>query len=186
MGIVALLWRMSTPGESILHPSVEAEARAWSVPAAIAVGAAAGLAAVAVSELLTRLTRLGRSLSELLSESIGPLGRADAWLLACASGLAEEMFFRGALQPKVGLVAASLLFGAAHFLPRRELVLWSFFAVLIGLGLGMLYEWTGQLAAPIAAHVLVNGINLPRLAARHAARAERVGRDGSEDRSGDG
>src|SRR5690606_34698391 len=64
MGIVALLWRMSTPGESILHPSVEAEARAWSVPAAIAVGAAAGLAAVAVSELLTRLTRLGRSLSE--------------------------------------------------------------------------------------------------------------------------
>lgn len=170
MGIVALLWRMSTPGESILHPSVEAEARAWRLPAAIGVGAAAGLLAVGVSEALTRWTRLGRDLSELLAESIGPLGRADAWLLAFASGLAEEMFFRGALQPKVGLVVASLLFGAAHFLPRRELVLWSLFAVLIGLGLGGLFEWTGQLAAPIAAHVLVNGINLPRLAARHAAR----------------
>lgn len=177
MGIVALLWRMSSPGESILHPSVEAEARAWPLMAAVGVGALAGLLAVGVSELLTRWTRLGRDLSDLLAESIGPLGRADAWLLAFASGLAEEMFFRGALQAKAGLVVASLLFGAAHFLPRRELVLWSFFAVLIGFGLGGLYLWTGQLAAPIAAHVLVNGINLPRLAARHAARA-------GEERSG--
>lgn len=168
MGVAALLWRMSTPGDSILHPSLDAEARAWSVPAAIGVGLAAGLLAIGLSEALTRWTALGRALSDLLAESIGPLGRGDAWLLAFASGLAEEMFFRGALQAKVGLVGASLLFGAAHFLPRRELVLWSVFAVAMGLGLGGLYEWTGQLAAPIAAHVLVNGINLPRLAARQA------------------
>ncbi len=166
MGIAALLWRMATPGESILHPSAEAAARAWSLSAALGVGVAAGLAAIGVSEVLTRWTTLGRALSDLLAESIGPLDRPNAWLLALASGLAEEMFFRGALQPQVGLVAASLLFGAAHFMPRRELVLWSVFAVGIGLGLGALYEWTGQLAAPVAAHVLVNGINLPRLAAR--------------------
>ncbi|MEZ4334082.1 MAG: CPBP family intramembrane glutamic endopeptidase [Myxococcota bacterium] len=172
MGIVALLWRMSSPGESILHPSIEAEARAWPLAAAVGVGGLAGLLVVGVSELLTRWTRLGRDLSDLLAESIGPLGRADAWLLAFASGLAEEMFFRGALQAKAGLVVASVCFGAAHFLPRRELVLWSVFAVLIGFGLGGLYLWTGQLAAPIAAHVLVNGINLPRLAARHAAGAD--------------
>ena len=169
MGIAALLWRMGTPGDSILHPSIEAATRAWSFPAALGVGVLAGLFAVAVSEGLTRWTNLGRALSDLLAESIGPLGRGDAWLLALASGLAEEMFFRGAIQAKVGIVWASLAFGAAHFMPRRELVLWSAYAVVMGFGLGGLYDWTGQLAAPVAAHVVVNGNNLRRLAARPSA-----------------
>jgi membrane protease YdiL (CAAX protease family) len=81
------------------------------------------------------------------------------------------MLFRGALQPAVGLVWASLIFGACHFLPRRELVAWSLFAALMGFAFGALYEWTGQLAAPIAAHALINGVNLPRLARRFERRA---------------
>lgn len=178
MGIAALLWRMATPGDSILHPSPDAAARAWSMPAAFGVGLLAGLAALAVSEALTRWTALGKALSRLLAESIGPLDRANAWLLAVASGLAEEMFFRGALQPKVGIVLASVLFGAAHFLPRRELALWSVYAIGIGLGLGALYEWTGQLVAPVAAHVLVNGVNLPRLAAGAKGPGSVAERDG--------
>jgi len=181
MGVAALLWRMGslfgTPGDSILHPSIAAAATAWSLPAALGAGVAAGLLAVAISEGLTRWTKLGRALSDLLAETIGPLGRADAWLLALASGLAEEMFFRGAVQPKLGIVWASLLFGAAHFMPRRELVLWSGYAALMGLGLGWLYDRTGQLAAPIAAHVVVNAINLPRLAARSVAQGDRVDLD---------
>jgi membrane protease YdiL (CAAX protease family) len=169
---------MWTPGDSILHPSPEAAARAWSVPAALGAGLAAGLVALAISEALTRWTALGKALSDLLAESLGPLDRANAWLLALASGLAEEMFFRGALQPKVGIVGASILFGAAHFLPRRELALWSVYAIGIGLGLGALYEWTGQLVAPVAAHVLVNGINLPRLAGRAKRPGSVAERDG--------
>lgn len=177
MGIAALLWRMSTPGDSILYPSVAAAAEAWSLPAAMAAGIAAGLASIALSEALTRWTKLGDALANLLAESLGPLDRSNAWLLALASGLAEEMFFRGALQAEVGIVWASLIFGAAHFLPRRELALWSAYAVAMGFGLGALYDWTGQLAAPIAAHVLVNGINLPRLAARLPAKGDRVDLD---------
>jgi membrane protease YdiL (CAAX protease family) len=178
MGIAALVWRMWTPGDSILHPSPAAAARAWSVPAALGAGLAAGLVALAISEALTRWTALGQALSDLLAESLGPLDRANAWLLALASGLAEEMFFRGALQPKVGILGASILFGAAHFLPRRELALWSVYAIGIGLGLGALYEWTGQLVAPVAAHVLVNGINLPRLAGRAKRPGSVAERDG--------
>ncbi len=169
MGIAALIWRMWTPGDSILHPSPEAAARAWSWPAALAAGVALGLAVVALSEALTRWTTLGRALSDLLAESIGPLDRPHAWLLAFASGLAEEMFFRGAMQAKLGIVWASVFFGAAHFLPRRELALWSVFALSIGFAFGGLYEATGHLLAPVAAHMVVNGINLPRLAARRAA-----------------
>ena len=168
LGCVALLWRMSTPGQSIFHPA-SAQAPIMGLLAAGSAGAVLGLLAVGLSELMTRHTRLGESLADLLGEGLAGIGRADALLLALASGVAEEMFFRGALQPAVGLVWASLAFGACHFLPRRELALWAVFAVAMGFGLGWLFEWTGQLVAPIAAHVVINAINLPRLAERSRA-----------------
>ena len=80
------------------------------------------------------------------------------------------MLFRGALQPAVGIVWASLIFGACHFLPRKELMLWSVYAVAMGFAFGLLYEWTGHLMAPVTAHALVNGVNLPRLARRYEER----------------
>jgi CAAX protease family protein len=167
MGCVALIWRMAAPGQSILYPSASAENDAWGLFSALGAGLLVGLVAVGVSEVLTRATALGEGLADLLGESLAGLRAADAVLLALASGLAEEMLFRGALQPAVGIVWASLIFGACHFLPRRELALWSGYAVLMGFAFGTLFEWTGNLMAPVAAHALVNGINLPRLARRY-------------------
>jgi membrane protease YdiL (CAAX protease family) len=166
MGCAALVWRMVVPGESIFHPSIEAASDAWSISGSVFAGLLVGLVAVLLSELLTRWTDLGEALADVLGEGLAGIGLGDAILLALASGIAEEMLFRGALQPAVGLFWASLIFGACHFLPRKELALWSVYAVLMGFAFGWLYEWTGQLAAPIAAHALVNGINLPRLARR--------------------
>lgn len=166
MGCIALFWRMAASGESILHPSPAEAARAMDTLSSIAVGAVFGGLAVGLSELLTRWSDAGRALADTLGRSLAGIGRGDALLLALASGIAEEMLFRGALQPAVGLVWASLIFGACHFLPRRELFVWSLFAAAMGFLLGWLFEWTGQLAAPIAAHAVVNGINLPRLARR--------------------
>ncbi len=165
MGCGALFWRMSTPGESILHPAANSEP-AVGLAVAIGSGVLVGLLAVGLSEVLTRFTALGESLADALGEGLAGIRRADALLLALASGVAEEMFFRGALQPAVGLFWASIIFGACHFLPRRELALWSVYAVGMGWVFGGLYEWTGQLLAPISAHVIVNGINLPRLVRR--------------------
>lgn len=179
MGCVALLWRMWTPGASIFHPSLVAAETAWSPLAAIGAGGFVGLAAIAISEILTELSDLGESLADLLGEEVAGLSLADGILLALASGFAEELFFRGAMQPAVGLFWASLAFGACHFMPRRELVLWSVFAIVMGLAFGLLFEWTGHLAAPMTAHIVVNAINLPRLGRRFeekqaAARAEDV------------
>ena len=173
LGCVGLFWRMSTPGESILHPS-GAAAPAMGLGLATVLGASLGLLAVGFSELMTRFTSLGEALADVLGEGLAGIGRADGILLAFASGIAEEMFFRGALQPAVGLFWASVAFGACHFLPRRELALWAVFAVAMGFALGWLFEWTGQLVAPIAAHVVINAINLPRLAQRGAARSPRA------------
>ena len=81
-------------------------------------------------------------------------------MLAFLSGIAEEALFRGALQPKVGLVAASLLFGLAHFVPRREFAVWTGTTILAGFMLGLLFQKTGNLIAPIVAHFIVNALNL--------------------------
>lgn len=126
--------------------------------------AAAGLALAAVavvgSRLWTRRSEAGRRLARALAEAVGPLGRGEIALLAGVSGLAEEAFFRGALQPHVGLVAASVLFGLAHLAPRRELAPWALFAGIAGLAFGALFELTGNLLAPAVAHVGVNAVNL--------------------------
>lgn len=170
VGCVALVWRMLASDESILRPDGVAAEDAFGFGPALLIGMGVGGLALGFSEALTRWTALGDGLADLMGESLAGIGVGDAILLALASGLAEEMFFRGALQPEVGLVWASLIFGACHFVPRRELLLWSVFAVVIGAIFGLVYEWTGNLVAPIVAHTLINGVNLPRIAKRHQAR----------------
>ncbi len=174
LGCVALVWRMSSPGASILHPPGQPETTE-GLGAALLAGLVLGGVSLGLSELLTRFSSLGEALADTLGESLAGIRVADGILLAFASGIAEEMFFRGALQPAVGLVWASVIFGACHFLPRRELALWSLYAVAMGFAFGWLFEATGHLAAPVAAHVLVNAVNLPRLA-RRAEERESKGR----------
>jgi membrane protease YdiL (CAAX protease family) len=76
-------------------------------------------------------------------------------LLAVASGMGEEVLFRGWLQAEVGLVGASLLFGAVHVWGRDA---WPYglYAAAMGAGLGGLLIVTGSLWAPIFAHGLNN------------------------------
>jgi len=89
---------------------------------------------------------------------------SDIVLLAMASGVSEELLFRGWLQPEVGIVAASLLFGAAHVWDRRALP-YGLYAAAMGFVLGGLFTYTGRgLWAPILAHVVNNLIGLLALA----------------------
>ena len=128
---------------------------------------AAAAALIAVSDWTTRKTAWGDELARSMAEALGSLSVPNAILLAFASGLAEELFFRGALQPRVGWVLASLLFGCVHFVPRREFLPWTGFAIGAGFLFGALFVWTGNLVAPVVAHIVVNGVNLPRLVSRY-------------------
>ncbi len=125
----------------------------------------AGLLIYLSHELVGR-SRSGEVLARAMAEALGPLPIFHTTALAVMSGLGEELLFRGALQPQVGLVWASLLFGLAHFVPRREFLLWTLFAIVAGALLGALYIGTGNLLAPILAHVTINAINLPYLVRR--------------------
>ena len=142
----------------------------WARDVALGLGSAA--AVIGASQWFTSRTRWGEDLARELGAAIGPLSRIDSAALAGVSGFAEEAFFRGALQPRVGWLAASLLFAFAHWAPRRALWPWTGFALIAGGLLGALYDVTGNLVAPIVAHVAINGVNLRRLSVRYGTKPQ--------------
>ena len=60
------------------------------------------------------------------------LGSWQIGAIALFSGTAEEVFFRGAIQPLLGLIPTSLLFGAVHLIPRRVFLPWVAYAAFAG------------------------------------------------------
>jgi len=165
MAVAAWLWRGLVRGESLFGaPGAEA---AWPLADSLWLGLGLGLAVVAFSAAWTAWSPSGEALSRFLGETIGRIGLGQGAALAVASGFGEEMLFRGAIQPELGLLATSVLFGLMHLVPRWPLVLWAFYAIGIGLVFGLVFEWTGNLWAPIVAHTIVNGVNLPLLSRRY-------------------
>jgi hypothetical protein len=171
---VSLVWT-GCEQRSLVFASPEAAAAGVSWGRDAAAGLAAGLALVAASRVFSTRLASGRALRAVLSDLLGRLDAGTCLVLAALSGIAEEAFFRGALQPRTGLVAASLLFGLAHFVPRRELLAWPVFGVAAGLLFGALFVATGNLVAPVIAHVCVNALNLRWLASGGGAGAAREG-----------
>jgi len=170
---VALLWA-ALAGDSLVYATADAARRGVRPLRDVGLGLVAGTLVILLSDQLTRHTRAGDALARALADTLGRLAPAQCALLAGLSGVAEEAFFRGVLQPWLGLVAASLLFGLAHVVPRRELLPWPAFAVAAGFLLGILFEVTGNLVAPITAHATINAVNLYLLSTRYRGERGRV------------
>ena len=127
------------------------------------------LAAVLLAAVNLRLLRLtgnrwpGDSLRHVCRQFVRPLfEHVSAWQIVVVSllaGLAEEMLFRGVLQPLVGLPAASLIFGAVH-VGGRGFVGYGLWAACIGALFGWLMVVTGGLLAPIVAHAVYDALAL--------------------------
>lgn len=125
------------------------------------VGVAVACGTVISGLILYRVSPALRGLSdELAPHLVDGARRRDLVLVSILSGAAEEVFFRGALQPLLGLVVASLLFGALHVGPDRRYMVWTLWAVGAGFLFGALYLWTGGILAPVTAHVLHNATTL--------------------------
>jgi membrane protease YdiL (CAAX protease family) len=130
---------------------------------------------------LSRWLEAGRKMARMLAEALAGVPLGGALLLGLSAGVAEEVVFRGALWTLVSvwmgeagaLGVTTLLFGAAHGMFRRDLRAWSLFALVTGLGLGLLRMESGGILAPLVAHVIVDVINLPLL-----PRLAGFGRDG--------
>lgn len=174
MGALAWAWRGGVRGEPIFTAPGATEP--WPLAESVALGVALGALVIAMSAVWTTWLPTGRALARFLGETIGHIGPGQGLALAIASGLGEELLFRGALQPEVGLVIASVVFGAMHVVPRWPLLLWGLYAVAVGLAFGLAFEWTGSLWAPVIAHGVVNGVNLPLLSRQYGRGASAHGR----------
>ncbi len=78
--------------------------------------------------------------------------------LALSAGLVEETFFRGLLQPRIGLVFATLLFALAHLSYGQPFLLVGI--TLLSLLYGLLVRWRQSVWAAIAAHAVFDLVQL--------------------------
>ncbi len=129
----------------------------------LAVAAAAVAVLHAASVLAVRhWVSLARGVGEM-RVWLGGLSRREVFAVALASGLGEEIFFRGWLLNEVGLFWSSVLFGLVHVPPSRNWLYWPFFACAMGFGLGALCLWTDSLLYAVLVHAGINFINILRL-----------------------
>lgn len=161
LGLGGLWWIGSREGSIRLDLFVDRGG--WWIDLGLGVGAAVVL--LATWWLLAHRLAAGRQLERKITAVLGPLARDEAIALAFLSAVAEELFFRGAVQGSWGLGWATVLFAVLHTGPGLSFRLWTLFAALAGALFGGLMLWRGNLLAPIVAHFLVNAVNLSRLAA---------------------
>jgi membrane protease YdiL (CAAX protease family) len=110
-----------------------------------------------------KYTSWAKNLFSWFSQVLGPLRLSEAMLLAAFSATGEELLFRGALQPHLGLWPTTLIFALLHLPPRWCFWPWTAMAGVLGLGLGLITQRTGNLAGCMLAHFLINGLNLSHL-----------------------
>ncbi|MSP16205.1 MAG: CPBP family intramembrane metalloprotease [Myxococcales bacterium] len=124
------------------------------------VGVAVGLLVVFLTRLCTHRFDWARQLHRDFRGLLGVLSPREIVALAVASSIGEELLFRGAILPWLGLGWSALLFGALHVGPSTRFLPWTLSALLVGVLFGALLLVTGNLGAPIAAHFTVNLMNL--------------------------
>lgn len=116
------------------------------------VGAGFAAAAWGLFGRVPALRRIERRLVALLD--MAALRPHHAVIFGLLAGVPEEILFRGALQPTLGLLVTSLVFGALHAVTLAYFV----YAGVAGMLLGALALWRGALWAPIAAHTVIDVI----------------------------
>lgn len=87
----------------------------------------------------------------------GPVGIAA---LALAPGICEEVLFRGALQPRIGIVATALLFTSIHTQYGLSFDTLAVFVIAIGLGLVRRYTNTTASSLCHVTYNLVTGVGI--------------------------
>ena len=124
------------------------------------IGIGVGLLVVFLSRLAVHRFEWARELHREFRGLLGTLSGAEMLLLALASSVGEEIFFRGALIGATNLWISSAIFALLHIGPGRRYLPWTASAFIVGLGMGGLFLWLGDLGAPILAHFTINFLNL--------------------------
>jgi uncharacterized protein len=113
--------------------------------------------------LWTRLVQYGyglfkgetyaEQLTTALARQFAGASPAQVILGGLTAACGEEVFFRGFLQQRFGLLLAALLFMLAH-VGKKEIRVISFWSIFQGLYLGLFFAWSRNLLVPMIAHAL--------------------------------
>lgn len=134
---------------------------AWSRhPASLAGGLALAAGTVCATRVFVRRWRWAMALHADLRPAVKDLRGPTLVVLGIASGVSEELLFRGLLAPAVGLVVSSVAFGLLHRLRGASGWIWTAWAAVMGLLFGALFFATGSLLGPVVAHAAINVANL--------------------------
>jgi len=140
----------------------------------LSLGAVLGVGVVLLSDSLSRGVGWGRTLAEELAPIARSIPPKLSLPLAMLSATGEELLFRAALIPALGVFGAALVFGLLHQMPGPARLAWALTATCMGLCFGLLYVAVGSIWGPILAHAIINSMNLRMLRKREAPTATRT------------
>ncbi|MDX2020537.1 MAG: CPBP family intramembrane glutamic endopeptidase [Deltaproteobacteria bacterium] len=160
LGAAGFAWARLRGQPNVWRYSGQAEPQ---VALGLLMGLFLGLGFVFVSRLTVHRFEWARALHRDFRARLYPMATYELLVLAGASSLGEEVFFRGSLLPVVGVWGSSLLFALLHIGPRVRYLPWTLSSLLAGLVFGQLFVWSGDLSGPVLAHFTVNYLNLGHL-----------------------
>jgi membrane protease YdiL (CAAX protease family) len=131
-----------------------------STLASLGAGVCVGAGTIAATQTLVRRAAWARALHSALRPAVHGAADGSLLALAVASGLGEELLFRGLLVQVIGIAASSLVFGALHQIRGRARWWWMALAAGMGVVLALIFRATGSLLGPIVAHAAINAANL--------------------------
>ncbi|MCA6572206.1 MAG: lysostaphin resistance A-like protein [Pseudanabaena sp.] len=128
------------------------------------IGFGIGLGVALLSSLIYEIWESYRlAAQEYLEMVLRPLELIDLIWLGLLPGLSEEMLFRGVALPALGmngiaLIITSVVFGVLHMASAKHMS-YTVWAIAVGMMLGAVTMYTGNLLSAIMAHVLTNALS---------------------------
>ena len=135
----------------------------FALATSVVMGALFAAATIVTTRVMLRTQPWARTLHADLRPAVRHATERGIVVTALASGIAEELVFRGLLVPVVGVVLSSVAFGLLHQVRGKARWAWAAWAGITGLFLAGIFVLTGSLAGPVLAHVAINIVNLRHL-----------------------
>jgi membrane protease YdiL (CAAX protease family) len=117
------------------------------------------LGTVSISMMILPLDRAFSSIRQvknLIARTLGRISYMSAVSLSLWAAFAEEVLFRAALQPLIGMPISIIAYVLVHTGPHGLFSAWSFQSLLVGTMFAVIYDQTQNLPLVILVHFMVN------------------------------